>query len=73
MRPAISCFSNVRDVNICMQQQCIRKLTTRGAVKFENYERLKTVIDNITSVQHGNIYAEAPGCGLLLRMIAIIW
>lgn len=29
-----------------------------GAVKFENYERLKTVIDNITSVQHGNIYAE---------------
>ena len=56
-----------------MQQQCIRKLTTRGAVKFENYERLKTVIDNITSVQHGNIYAEAPGCGLLLRMIAIIW
>ena len=30
-----------------------------GTVSFNHYDRLKTVIDNITSVRHGNIYAEA--------------
>jgi len=29
-----------------------------GTVSFNHYDRLKTVIDNITSVRHGNIYAE---------------
>ncbi|CAK9019081.1 unnamed protein product [Durusdinium trenchii] len=29
-----------------------------GTVSFKHYDRLKTVIDNITSVRHGNIYAE---------------
>lgn len=29
-----------------------------GTVSFTHYERLKTVIENITSVRHGNIYAE---------------
>eukprot|EP00933_Yihiella_yeosuensis_P021713 TRINITY_DN1715_c0_g1_i2.p1 TRINITY_DN1715_c0_g1~~TRINITY_DN1715_c0_g1_i2.p1 ORF type:complete len:1866 (-),score=308.01 TRINITY_DN1715_c0_g1_i2:397-5517(-) len=29
-----------------------------GTVRFEKYKQLKTVIDNITSVKHGNIYCD---------------
>lgn len=32
-----------------------------GTVSFTHYDRLKSVIDNITTVRHGNIYAEVAG------------
>ena len=38
-----------------------------GTVSFTHYERLKTVIENITSVRHGNIYAEAMSQVVWLR------
>ena len=37
-----------------------------GTVSFNHYERLKTVIENITSVRHGNIYAEVEMLWVIL-------